>query len=100
MCEFFTENNQMYPGDSCINQLLFITHKIYKTFDDGLEVRGIFLEISKAFDRIWHKGLLHILKQSGISVKFFDPITNFIINYYYQRQKTNSCFKFTIFFMN
>ena len=43
------------PGDSCINQLLSITHEIYKSFDDGFEVRGVFLDISKAFDKVWHK---------------------------------------------
>ena len=31
------------PGDSCTNQLLAITHEIYKSFDDGHEVRGAFL---------------------------------------------------------
>ena len=33
------------PGDSCINQLLSITHNIYKSFDDGYEVRRVFLDI-------------------------------------------------------
>ena len=41
-------------GDSCINQLLSITHKIYKSFDEGFEVRGVFLDMFKAFDRVWH----------------------------------------------
>ena len=45
------------PGDSCINQLLWITHNIYKSFDDGYEVRDVFLEISKAFDKVWHDRL-------------------------------------------
>ena len=35
------------PGHSCINQLLSITHNIYKSYDDGYEVRGVFLDISK-----------------------------------------------------
>ena len=39
------------PGDSCTNQLLPITHEIYNSFDEGLEVR-IFLDISKAFDKV------------------------------------------------
>ena len=43
------------PGDSCINQLLSITHEIYKSFDDGYEVRGVFLDISKVFDKVWQK---------------------------------------------
>ena len=54
MFEFFIENelissNQsgFKPGDSCINQLLAITHEMYKSFDDGFEVRGVFLDISK-----------------------------------------------------
>ena len=57
--EFFTENNLISPdqsgfkpGDSCIDHFLPITHEIYKSFDDGFEVRGIFLDISKAF--VWH----------------------------------------------
>ena len=33
------------PEDSCINQLLSITHNIYKSFDDGYEVRRVFLDI-------------------------------------------------------
>ena len=37
------------PGDSYINQLLSITHNIYKSFEDGYEVRGVFLDISKIF---------------------------------------------------
>ena len=45
MHEFFTENNLIYSnqstfesGYSCINQLLSITHKICRSFDDGLKV--------------------------------------------------------------
>ena len=63
MFKFFTSNNlispnqsKFRPGDSCINKLLSITHEIYKSFDDGLEVRGVFLDISKAFDKVWHEG--------------------------------------------
>ena len=40
------------PGDSYIYQLLSVTHGIYKSFDDGFEVRSVFLVISKAFDKV------------------------------------------------
>ena len=39
-------------GDSCINQQLSITHEIYESFDVGLELRSVFLDISKAFDKV------------------------------------------------
>ena len=47
-------------SDSCINQLLAITHEIFEAFDCNptLEVRSVFLDISKALDKVWHKGLL------------------------------------------
>ncbi len=44
---------------------------IYNTFckalDEGKEVRSVFCDISKAFDRVWHAGLLYKLKKAGIS---------------------------------
>ena len=41
------------------------------SFDDGLEVTGVFLDVSKAFDKIWHDGLLHGLNGiSGNLLKF------------------------------
>ena len=40
------------PGDSCINQLLSITHEIYQSFDEGFDVRSVFLAIFKAFDKV------------------------------------------------
>ena len=49
MYEFFTENNLISPNqlgfkqdDSCINQLLYITHEMYKSFDDVLRFEVYF----------------------------------------------------------
>ena len=59
MLEFSTKINllshnqsEFKPGDSCINQLLLITYAIYKSYDDVLDICGVFLNISKAFDQV------------------------------------------------
>ena len=74
MFEFFIRNDLISqnqsgfkPGDSCINQLLAMSHKIYKSFDTCLDVTAVFLDISKAFVKVWYQGLLYKLKQNGIS---------------------------------
>ena len=43
-----------WHGDPYVHQLFSIKHKIYKSFDANLslEVRGVFLETSKAFDQV------------------------------------------------
>ena len=50
-------------------QLVVITHEIFEAFDcnPSLEVRSVFLDISKAFDKVWQEGLLFKIKSTGIS---------------------------------
>ena len=68
------------PRDSCINQLLSITHNIYESFDAGYEVRGVFLDISKAFDKVWHIGLIFKLQENGISGNLLNVLKHFLTN--------------------
>ena len=82
---FFTDNNLISPnqsgfrlGDSCVNQLIAITQKICKAFDDELEVRGVFLDISKAFDKVWYEGLLLKLSLNGISGNLLKLLRDFL----------------------
>ena len=72
------------PGDSCIHQLIAITHTIFTAFDANLslDLRGIFLNLSKAFDRVLHKGLIHKLKNIGIDGKLLSLIESFLHNKY------------------
>ena len=70
------------PSDSCVNQLLSVTHEIFEAFDCNptLEVRSVFLDISKAFDKVWHEGLLYKLKSMGISGELIKLLENYLSN--------------------
>ena len=70
------------PGDSCISQLLFITQEIRKSFDcnPAEDVRGVFLDISKAFDKVWHEGLIFKLKTYGVEGKLIMLLENYLKN--------------------
>ena len=48
------------------NQLLHLTNIFGKAIDDGKEIRVMFFDISKAFDRVRHAGLIHKLQKIGI----------------------------------
>ena len=69
------------PGDSTTNQLLYLVNEIHQAFENpkSLEVRSVFLDISKAFDKVWHDGLIFKLKQNGVSgslLMFFQNYLN------------------------
>ena len=55
------------PQDSCTVQLLSIIHEIQSAFDNNptADVRGIFSDISEAFDKVWHDCLFK-LKTYGV----------------------------------
>ena len=85
MFRFFIANNLISsnqsgfkPGDACINQLLSITHEICKSFDNGFKLRGVFLDITKAFDKVWREGIIFKLKQNGISGKLLSVLSDFL----------------------
>ena len=85
MSEFFVENkltsssqSGFKPGDSCINQLLSITHEIYISFDEGLDVWSVFLDISKALDKVSHDGIIFKLTQNDISGNLLNLLRDFL----------------------
>ena len=69
-----------HPSDSSVNQLLSITHEVFQAFDCNptLEVRSVFLDVSKAFDKVWHEGLLYKLKSMGISGELHKLLENYL----------------------
>ena len=70
------------PGDSTVNQLLSIVNSISQAFDCNppLDVRSVYLDISKAFDRVWDEGLLYKLRRNGISGRLLLLIERFLAN--------------------
>lgn len=70
------------PGDSTSNQLLYLVDEIHQAFENpkSLEVRAVFLDISKAFDKVWHRGLIFKLKQNGVSGRFLKLFENYLHN--------------------
>ena len=47
-------------------------------FDDGFEVRGVFLDTSKAFDKVWYFGVIYKLKENTVAGDLLDTLTNFL----------------------
>ena len=68
---FSVHQSGFFPSGACMHHFISIVHNSYNTFDanPGLEVKGVFLDISKTFDRVWHKGLLYKVKCMGIDGK-------------------------------
>ncbi len=54
------------PGDSTINQLIHINDMILRSLGNMEDVIGCFLDLTRAFDTVWHKGLLYKLDKYGI----------------------------------
>ena len=78
------------PGDSTINQLLSITYCIYTAFEEfpSKDTRAVFLDISKAFDKVWHEGLLFELECDGLSGPLLVMIRSYL-SYRVQRVVSN-----------
>ena len=68
------------PGDSCVSQLLSITHEIYKSFDCNppVDIRGVFLDISKAFGKVWHDCLIFKLQSYDIDGKLLKLLKGYL----------------------
>ena len=57
------------------------TYNIFHCFGEGImETRAIFLDISKAFDKVWHKVIIHKLRQYGFTGNLFILLTDFLSN--------------------
>ena len=65
---FTSLQSSLIPGEFTVNQLGYIYNTFCKALDDYKKVHaGFFCDESKAFDRVWHKGLIYKLQTVGIT---------------------------------
>ena len=70
-----------YGFRSQISDLFTVVYdRIARAFNRSRATRAVTLDISKAFDRVWHAGLLHKLKSYGILGQIFSLISSFLSN--------------------
>ena len=90
ICEYLCVNDLLITpnqsdfrlDDPTINQLISITHSIYTAFEKlpSRETRAVLLDISKAFDEVWHEGLLFKHKSNSITGSLTALIKAFLID--------------------
>ena len=82
----FMEDNDLFnpsqhgfrPGRSCLSQLLEHTERLLSYIENNENVDVVYLDFSKAFDRVDHTILIHKLKKYGISGKILKWIISFL----------------------
>ena len=64
--------------------MLEITHNIFSSSDcnQTLETKAVFLDTSKAFDKVWHEGLIFKLQSMGISDNLLNLMNSFLSERY------------------
>ena len=65
---------------STADLLTVVSDRIARALNRSGATRAVSLDISKAFDRVWHAGLLHKLKSYGISGQVFGLYSSFLSN--------------------
>ena len=82
---FFLTDNLIYrhqqgflPGHSTVYQHIDLYNQIVQSIDAKQYTRMVFCDVSKAFDRVWHKGLLSKLQKNGITGKLLNWISIYL----------------------
>ena len=80
-CDLFSDFQYGFRSfRSTADLLTVVSDRIARAFNRSGATRAVALDISKAFDRVWHAGLLHKLKSYGISGQIFSLISSFLSN--------------------
>ena len=75
---FYDSRYGFRTGRSMANLLTVISECIYRTLNLSGETRAVAFDISKAFDKVWHAGLLKKLQVYGVKGSMFDIVSSFL----------------------
>ena len=86
----YLESNQLLTnhqygfrkGSSTVDQLLDLYNEITEGLDKRLVTKLLFLDVSKAFDRVWHKALIHKLECLGVTGGLLQFFRDYLSNRY------------------
>ena len=84
-CQFnlLTPRNSGFKRrDGSVNRLLYLVENIYRGLDNEQEIAVVLLDITRAFDRVWHKGLLFKLRNIGISGSLLQWFESYLTSRY------------------
>ena len=64
--------------DSKVNHFLKIVHQIYRNIKSDRATCLVFMNVSKAFDKVWNKDILFKLHQLGIAGPLYDWLEHYL----------------------
>ena len=77
--DIISEKQAAYlKGDSTVSQLLYMVHNIRQNWTNKKITQGLFLDVSAAFDKVWHNGLLAKLSQIGVDGTFLNTVGSYL----------------------
>lgn len=87
MIEFLLSNNLIFKyqagflaNNSTETQLIELYHQICSEIDKRHGIQFVFCDYSKAFDKVWHKGLLKKIKSHGIDGNLLHWFESYLVN--------------------
>ena len=76
----YANQSGFLTGHSTFYQLIDIYHQIVQSFDKKTNTCIVFCDISKAFDRVWHRGLLFKMQQIGTQGNLLRWLNSYLCN--------------------
>ena len=97
MLAYLSENSHLYkhqsgflPNHSTVTQLCYLAHQWQMALEKGEQVHTVFLDLSKAYDRVSIPGLLFKLSNMGFSNTTLQWMSSFLMDRQ-QRVRVNGC---------